>query len=82
MAMQHCIVAPSCDAITIIYNVCNHNSHLYAVPKGLFKVWGGGGGGGGRREGSIRGFKPPPPEIFRFFLKNKGKEVERKIEKK
>ena len=28
------------------------------------------------------GFKPPPPEIFRFFLKSEGKEIERKRKKR
>ena len=31
--------------------------------------------------GGFKGFKPPPPEIFRFFLKSEGKEVERKRKK-
>ena len=30
------------------------------------------------RGGGFRGFKPPPPEIFIFFLKSEGKEIERK----
>ena len=38
--------------------------------KGVFK---GGGGSGG--------LNTPPPEIFRFFLKSEGKEVERKGKK-
>ena len=33
------------------------------------------------RGGEFRGSTPPPPEIFRFFLKSEGKEVERKREK-
>ena len=32
------------------------------------------------RGGGFRGFKPPP-EIFRFFLKSEGKEIERKRKK-
>ena len=32
-------------------------------------------------KGGFRGFKPPPPEIFRFFLKSEGKEIERKRKK-
>ena len=41
---------------------------LYLTSKGVFK------GGGG-----FSGFKPPPPpEIFSFFLKSEGKEIERK----
>ena len=32
-------------------------------------------------KGGFRGFKPPP-EIFRFFLKSEGKEIERKRKKK
>ena len=39
------------------------------IIKGVFK-------GGG----AFMGFKPPP-EIFRFFLKSEGKEVERKRKK-
>ena len=31
-------------------------------------------------KGGFRGFKPPP-EIFRFFLKSEGKEIERKRKK-
>ena len=32
--------------------------------------------------GGFRGFKPPPPEIFRFFLKSEGKEIESKRKKR
>ena len=38
--------------------------------KGVFK--------GGR----VQGVQTPPPEIFRFFLKSEGKEIERKRKKK
>ena len=36
----------------------------------------------GRIEGGVQGVQPPPPpEIFRFFLKSEGKEIERKRKK-
>ena len=41
--------------------------------KGVFKGRGGGLGGSGGLT--------PPPKIFRFFLKNEGKEMERKRKK-
>ena len=71
----------SCQLLEIKYN--NNMSHMLCT--GYFYKGGGGGypplklssykdvfkGGSG---GLIR---PPPPEIFRFFLKSEGKEVEK-----
>ena len=33
------------------------------------------------RGGGVQGVQTPPPEIFRFFLKSEGKEIERKGKK-
>ena len=41
----------------------------YTILKGVFKGVG------------VQGVQPPPPEIFRFFLKSEGKEIERKRKK-
>ena len=42
--------------------------HFRVELKGVFK-------------GGVQGVQTPPPEIFRFFLKSEGKEIERKRKK-
>ena len=67
--------------ITIIHGIYLVNKYIVITFFLAFPFFKGGGGGKGVFKGGFRGFKPPP-EIFRFFLKSEGKEIERKRKKR
>ena len=65
---------PDAYQLRLLYSgILSISVHVWTIFSGILAK--------GVFKGGFRGFKPPP-EIFRFFLKSEGKEIERKRKKK